>query len=92
MPDISLVVVTSISTIHLVVSPVAIMPNHIHTYVHDQQVAAAVWNVNHHMGKFPSVIIVDTGNSVVIGDIVYVDLNHLTLTFSSSFSGKVYMN
>jgi len=62
------------------------------SYTHDQQVASVIWTVTHNLGKYPSVTIVDTGNSVVNGDISYTDSNTLVLLFSTPFSGKAYMN
>lgn len=61
-------------------------------YIHDQGVAAAVWNVAHNLNKYPSVTVVDTANTVFVGQIVYTDLNNLVITFNSSFSGKAYTN
>ena len=34
-----------------------------------QSTAAATWNITHNLGKFPSVSIVDSGNTIVHGDI-----------------------
>lgn len=62
------------------------------TYVHTQSSAASVWNVNHNLNKFPSVTVVDSGNSVVLGDIQYVDANNLNIFFSSAFGGKTWIN
>ena len=61
-------------------------------YVHTQISASATWTVSHDLGKFPSVTIVDSGETVVIGNIDYVDLNNLTITFSAAFGGKAYLN
>ena len=61
-------------------------------YIHNQGAASNVWNVTHNLGKFPSVTVVDSGNSVVIGDVNMIDLNNITITFTSSFSGKAYIN
>lgn len=61
-------------------------------YVHDQIAAATVWNVAHPLNKKPSVMIVDSGDNVVIGDIAYVDNSHITISFTTLFSGKAYLN
>jgi hypothetical protein len=61
-------------------------------YVHDQPVASATWIVNHNLGKFASVSIVDTANDEVIGDVTYNGLNQITINFSSAVSGKAYIN
>jgi hypothetical protein len=62
------------------------------TYVHTQGSLSASWAVAHGLGKYPSVEVVDTGNSVIIPDVHYVDANNLTLNFGSSISGKAYLN
>ena len=62
------------------------------TYIYEQDVAANIWEINHNMGKFPSVTVVDSAGSVVIGAIEYIDINNLKITFNSSFGGKAYLN
>jgi hypothetical protein len=62
------------------------------TYVYTQVTAAVTWNVVHNLGKYPSVMVVDSGNSVVIPDVRYFDVNSLSVTFGSATSGKAYMN
>ena len=57
-----------------------------------QSTATNTWNVTHNLGKFPSVSVVDSGDTVVYGDIDYIDNNSLTITFSAAFGGKAYMN
>ena len=61
-------------------------------YVHDQIAASKQWFVNHNLGKHPSVTIVDSAGSVVMGDIEYVDNLNVTITFTAEFSGKAYLN
>ena len=62
------------------------------SYTHNQGVASATWNIQHNMGKKPSVTIVDSAENYVVGEIEYVDNNNLTVTFSGAFSGKAYLN
>ena len=57
-----------------------------------QSSAAATWSITHNLGKFPSVSIVDSGNTIVHGDIDYTNENALTITFSAAFGGKAYLN
>lgn len=58
------------------------------TFIFTQAVAATVWNVNHNLGKFPSISVVDTANTVVTGQYEYTDNNNVILTFSAGFAGK----
>lgn len=61
-------------------------------YVHDQQVAASSWVINHNLGKFASIHIVDTAGDEIIGEVTYNTINQITVTFSSLVSGKAYIN
>ena len=61
-------------------------------YVHDQQVASATWVINHNLGKFASIHIVDTAGDEIIGEVTYNTINQITVTFSSLVSGKAYIN
>lgn len=62
------------------------------TYVHNQIVANVIWTVTHNLGKFPSVSVVDSANTVVIGDVQYNSINSLTVVFSAAFGGLAYCN
>lgn len=48
--------------------------------------------INHNLAKFPSVTTVDSAGSQIIGDIQHININSLTITFTSSFQGKIYAN
>ena len=61
-------------------------------FVHDQLSPQTVWIVTHNLQKNPSVTVVDSGDSTVVGEVQYLDLNTLQLTFSAPFSGKAYIN
>jgi hypothetical protein len=61
-------------------------------YVHDQQVASATWVINHNLGKFASIHIVDTAGDEIIGEVRYNSINQMTVTFTSLVSGKAYIN
>lgn len=61
-------------------------------YIHTQATPALVWTITHNLNKYPAVTVVDSGNSEVIGEIQYTNTNTLTVTFSSAFSGKAYLN
>lgn len=61
-------------------------------YTHTQIAASNTWLVPHNLDKFPAVMIVDSGNSVVLGDIEYLTTNTLQIKFSTAFSGKAYCN
>ena len=52
----------------------------------------SVWEITHDLDKYPSVTVVDSAGSVVMGDITYTSKSALTVTFSAAFSGKAYLN
>ena len=60
-------------------------------YVHTQTVASATWNITHPLGGRPSVTIVDSGATVVIGDVAYNSDTSVTVSFASAFSGYAYL-
>jgi len=61
-------------------------------YTHVQNAASATWSVSHGLGKKPSVMIVDSADSVLHGEIEYTDLNNLLINLSAPTSGKAYLN
>jgi hypothetical protein len=60
-------------------------------FVFDQAVPSSFWTINHSLGGFPSVAVVDSANTVVYGMIEYVDSTQVTVTFSAPFSGKAFL-
>lgn len=61
-------------------------------YQHVQSVADTTWNIAHGLGKFPSVTIVDSGGSHVLGEVVYLDQSNCQALFSAPFSGTAECN
>ena len=61
-------------------------------YTHVQQTPSTVWEVTHGLGKHPSVTVVDSGGTVVIGEVDYTSADSVRLTFSAQFSGTAYFN
>jgi hypothetical protein len=62
------------------------------THVHTQLTPDDVWVVVHGMNKYPSVMVVDSGDTVIDPDIQYDDPTQLRITFGSPTSGKAYLN
>ncbi|HOP80067.1 MAG TPA: hypothetical protein PLZ21_05810 [Armatimonadota bacterium] len=62
------------------------------TYIHHQQVAAKIWRIEHNLGGYPSVTIVDSSGRYVIGNVQYLNENTIEVSFSASFAGKAYLN
>ena len=61
-------------------------------YVHIQATPAAVWDVVHNLGKYPAVTVVDSAHTELETDVAFLDLNHLTITFSGPTGGTATMN
>ena len=62
------------------------------TFVYNQATSSDVWEIEHNLDKYPSVTVVDSGGSVVVGEIVYINKNNVRIAFTSAFSGKAYLN
>jgi hypothetical protein len=62
------------------------------TFVFTQDTPANPWIIEHDLNKFPSVTMVLSTGQVGIADVVYIDENNLTITFSGDESGKAYLN
>lgn len=60
-------------------------------YTHVQSVAASIWEVEHGLDKNPSVTVIDSAGTLLIGDVDYVNLNKLIITFGVPFTGKAYI-
>lgn len=61
-------------------------------YTHNQSASASTWTVTHNLGFFPSVNVVDNGGNMVIGDVLYITENQVSISFSASFGGKAYFS
>lgn len=63
-------------------------------YTHVQAVPSSAWVIPHGIGRNPiSVLVVDGGGSVINGEIVYVDVNDITIIFDvAPFAGTAYLN
>ena len=57
-----------------------------------QGVPSTSWDVTHNLNKFPSISVVDTGSTTVIGSYEYINKNRVILNFSTAFAGKAFLN
>jgi hypothetical protein len=63
------------------------------SYVHNQSVSASTWTITHNLNYYPGgVSVIDSGETVVVGDITHLSTNSFTVSFSTPFSGKVYVS
>ena len=62
------------------------------SYLHIQNAASAIWLINHNLNKKEiSVMIYDSTDRQVYGNIRLIDANNVELTFTGGFSGKAYV-
>lgn len=61
-------------------------------YVFTQGTPSATWTINHNLGKYPSINVVDESNDEVVGAVNYTNNNQIVVTFSAAFSGKAFLN
>jgi hypothetical protein len=60
-------------------------------YIHTQASPSSVWNITHSLGGRPSVMVVDSAGTVVIGEISYNSNTSITISFTAPFSGYAYL-
>ena len=61
-------------------------------FTHVQSTPSNEWTITHSLNKRPSVVVVDSADNVVIGEVEYINDNQVTLRFAGGFSGKAYFN
>ena len=57
----------------------------------EQAEPSDVWHINHKLGRFPQVTVVDSSGRVVSGEIKYIDNQNVDVYFNGGFSGKAYL-
>lgn len=60
-------------------------------FVHTQNLVSSTWTINHNLGGYPSVMVVDTAKTVVVGDITYNSESQIVVNFSAAFAGYAYL-
>lgn len=62
-------------------------------YIHSQDIAAALWSIQHNLGKYPHVFVIDSSlsNEQVYGTVTYINGNQLTIEFGGAFTGRAYL-
>lgn len=66
--------------------------NNPETFVFVQDTPSDRWEIVHNLGKRPSITVVDSAGTVVMGEYEYTDENTVICTFSGAFSGECYLN
>jgi hypothetical protein len=58
----------------------------------EQAIAADEWIIQHNLNKYPSVTVVDSAGTKIVGDIKYVDKNNIIIKFTTDTLGTAYLN
>ncbi len=61
-------------------------------FIFKQAASSERWEIDHNLGKYPAVTVVDSGGNEVVGDVQYQSKNKLTISFTAPFSGTAYLN
>jgi len=61
-------------------------------YVHAQLTPEVLWTITHALGYFPAVTVVDSAGTLVEGDIRYVSITQIEVSFSAPFAGTAYLS
>ena len=67
------------------------IPGQTQRHVHTQASPASTWTINHALGGYPSVMVVDSAATVVIGEVSYVSTSQIVVEFTAPFSGFAYL-
>lgn len=62
------------------------------TFVFSQEDPVQEWVIQHDMGKYPMVMVVDENKYQVWSEIQFIDLNTIKINFSSGFTGYAFLN
>jgi hypothetical protein len=60
-------------------------------HVHTQAFASTTWIITHTLGGKPSVTIVDSADTVVVGEVTYNSNTEVEVNFTTAFSGFAYL-
>ena len=62
------------------------------TYTHTQSTPSAAWTINHNLGEFLNISVVDSSGNQVEGAVTFQDANTIQIAFAGAFSGKAYLS
>jgi hypothetical protein len=60
-------------------------------YEHIQSSPSAEWIIEHGLGGKPSIVVVDSAGTMVIGEVTYVSDLQIRVNFTSAFAGYAYL-
>lgn len=61
-------------------------------FIHTQNIPENIWTIDHTLNKFPSVSVKDSAGTSVFGQVDYISVGRIIITFNTSFSGVAILN
>ncbi len=62
------------------------------SYVHTQSSPSTEWIIDHHLGWYPGVTVLNSAGDKVYGEVNYESEERIIILFSAEFSGKAYLS
>lgn len=62
------------------------------SYTHEQTTPSMVWDIQHNMHRIPNVNVYNEAGEQIIGDVVQITEENLTITFSEPLTGTAICN
>lgn len=62
------------------------------SFTYNQTSPSSSWTIHHNLNRFVSVTVIDSANTEIEGEVVYIDENTVQANFSVPFSGTAYCN
>lgn len=62
------------------------------SYVHTQNTVSSTWSITHNMGFYPNVTTTDVTGFAIEGEVTYLTLNTLTVSFGIATTGFAYLS
>ena len=69
-------------------NPLPLIPKR---FTHTQSTSATSWTITHTLDGYPSVTVVDSAGTVVIGEVKYDSTSKVTISFEAAFAGKAHL-
>jgi len=60
-------------------------------HIHTQSVSSSTWVITHALGGHPSVTVVDSAGTAVVGEVKYDSTTQVSVLFTVPFSGLAYL-
>lgn len=60
-------------------------------YVHTQSTPALTWTINHNLGTYPSVLVLDANHRRIIPSLDYPSPNQTVISHTSPYAGTAYL-